>query len=139
MVSTGEKKRVQINPYRSVRGGSLLLNRLAVLRVGPAFELWKKDPRFCLESNTVGGLASSGTIDDSSTEGGGISSDGEAAEVWFEITAVTAVVGKGRLEEARLSNDGRASSVMLPFDPRMVAVETVERRLLPIDAVAARA
>jgi len=73
----------QINPYRSVRGGCPPLNRVAVLispLPAPAALLDKKKlPKFCLLSNTVGGLDSSGTIEANSTEGGGISSEGEVA------------------------------------------------------------
>jgi hypothetical protein len=67
----------QMKPYRSVNGGSLLLNLVAVRRVGTALLDWKKEPRFRRERRTVGGRASSGTIDDSSTDGGGDSSAGD--------------------------------------------------------------
>jgi hypothetical protein len=61
-----------MNPYRSVNGASVLLNREAVRSVGTALEDWKNDPNCCLDSSTVGGRFSSATIDDSSTEGRGI-------------------------------------------------------------------
>lgn len=64
----------QMKPYLSVRGGSLLLNLVAVRRVGTALLDWKNEPRFLRDRRTVGGRASSGTIDDSSTDGGGDSS-----------------------------------------------------------------
>lgn len=48
------------------------MKRVAVESLGvPFLELWKKLPRFCLDSSTVGGLFSSGTMEDSSTLGGG--------------------------------------------------------------------
>lgn len=62
------------------------MKRVAVDSFGaPLRELVKKLPRFCRDSSTVGGRLSSGTIDASSTLGGG---SGPCTSL-----GVTAVVG----------------------------------------------
>lgn len=89
-----------MNPYRSVNGGWSLVNRVAVESLGaPFLELVKKLPRFCLESRTVGGRLSSGTMDASSTLGGG------SGPLTSEELGVTAVVGVREL--GLLSRAGR--------------------------------
>ena len=120
-----------MKPYRSVSGGSVLSNLLAVASFAfPTLDDWKKDPRFCLERSTVGGLLSSGTIDVSSTEGRGVSSVGEVAgEPDTAVGGETAVVGNGRDDEIRWSNEGATGPSGLL--PPIVAFETDESKLLP--------
>ena len=130
-----------MKPYRSVKGGSSLLNLLAVgIRAGPTLLDKKKLPRFRRLNNTVGGLASSGTILASSTDGRGVSSEGEVAEEEARCSGIggdTAVVGKGREDETRLRREGRASVSVFAegpaagLAPRNVALDTVDRILLP--------
>jgi hypothetical protein len=125
----------QMKPYRSVRGGASLLNLVAVLSLALCVDK-KKLPRFCRLSRTVGGLASSGTIEASSTDGGGVSSVGDTIADPARCSAIggdTAVVGNGLVDDTLLSNDGRWwSSDAVDLDPRSVAPDTVDNRLLPI-------
>jgi hypothetical protein len=69
-----------MKPYRSVKGGSLLVNLVAVRSVGTALLDWKNEPRFVRDKTAVGGRASSGTIEASSTEGGRAFAMGDADE-----------------------------------------------------------
>lgn len=85
------------------------MNLVAVLSFALCVDK-KKLPRFCRLSRTVGGRASSGTIEASSTEGGGVSSVGETIAEPARCSAMggdTAVVGKGLVDDTLLSRDGR--------------------------------
>lgn len=113
--------------------------------MGTALLDWKNEPRFCLDRSTVGGRASSGMIDESSTLGGGVWSP-EADPCC--VTGVTAVVGYGREDDALLSSAGRMSSARgggatdLDLDPEAPPPDTEETDEMmdrPIRAVAASA
>lgn len=128
-----------MNPYRSVSGGWSLVNLVAVVNF--ALELWKKEPRFWRDSKTVGGLLSSGTIDDSSTLGGGVSADGLSVPgEWSGLgrAGAIAVVGNG-LDDARFIRAGRgvgrAGAPSVPR-PSMAALPCF-RRVRPTATVAA--
>ena len=127
-----------MNPYLSVRGGSVPLNLVAVRSfVLPILGDWKNDPRFCRESSTVGGRLSSGTIDASSTDGSGASSVGVAdddPDCRSPVGGDTAVVGKGREDEILLNREGRAGSspvLVMALVPLSVALETDDSKLRP--------
>lgn len=126
----------QMNPYLSVRGGWSLLNLLAVESlVVPVLVDWKKEPMFCRESKTVGGLFSSATTASISTEGNSGSSGVEADTFPLSTGGDIAVVGNARDEDALLSSEGRGLSSVVEVAradlPRSVALDTEENKLRP--------
>lgn len=106
---------------------------------------WKKDPRFSRDSKTVGGLLSSGTIEESSTDGNGVFSKAglpTAAEWLIAGEEGAAATENPCPEDPLLKRDGRASSpaTLAPLlEPLMVAPVTDESNVLPNEAVAVKA
>ena len=110
------------------------MNRLAVFSLTrPTSEERKNDPRFCLLSSIVGGLASSGMIDDSSTDGGGASVCGEVVpDVLWSRSCGAVEERKGR-EVVRARLGFGVSSVIdeMALVPRIVAFDTELSKLRP--------